>query len=143
MTKQELATEAWRGLFQYLTQTSPTRTRALAARKLTPNDARALHTLSAETGTPIGDLARAWSCDPSMATWIVNRLERMELVKRQADPADARIKRISLTRKGVTVRDDLMRDFLKPPQEMTQLSASDLERLRATMAALLAARSRM
>jgi DNA-binding MarR family transcriptional regulator len=142
MTKPELAAEAWRELFAYLTRTSGPRTRALAERKLTPNDARALHALEIGAGTPIGELARAWSCDPSMATWIVGRLERMGFVNRSADPADRRIKRVSLTRKGLAVREDLMREFLVPPPEMLELSNDELDRLRRTMATLLATRNR-
>ena len=98
VSKEALAAEAWRLMLDYLIATSPARNRSLATRRLTPNDARALHTLDTENGQPMGALAQAWNCDRSMVTWIVDRLERAGLVERPAIAGDRRVKRVALTR---------------------------------------------
>lgn len=45
-------------------------------------------------------LAELLACDASNVTGIVDRLEARELVRREADPADRRIKRVLLTEEG-------------------------------------------
>ncbi|MFF4341170.1 MarR family winged helix-turn-helix transcriptional regulator [Kitasatospora sp. NPDC001540] len=51
-------------------------------------------------------LAELLACDASNVTGIVDRLEGHGLVRREADPADRRIKRVTLTEEGErTVRE--------------------------------------
>lgn len=116
-------------MFDVLTASTSTRAKSLAARGLTPNDARALWSLSTEERRPIGSLAQAWECDPSNATFIVGRLERAGLADRREDPADRRIKRVGLTPRGARIKEELMAEYRIPPPEIRQLSASDLKAL--------------
>jgi DNA-binding MarR family transcriptional regulator len=53
---------------------------------------------------PMRALAASLSCDPSTATFLVDRLEERGLVVREASPADRRIKVVALTRAGKDTR---------------------------------------
>jgi DNA-binding MarR family transcriptional regulator len=124
-------------MFDYLIATGSARNRSLAARRLTPNDARALHFLDRKNGQPMGALARAWDCDPSMVTWIVGRLERLGLAERAADPDDGRVKRVVLSPKGERTKAELMAEFHAPPPEVARLSKIELESIRQIAEKLL------
>jgi DNA-binding MarR family transcriptional regulator len=116
-------------MFDYLMYTRPIRDRSLESRGLTPNDARALWSLSRDEGCPIGELARAWGCDPSNATFIVRRLEKAGLAERRATSRDGRVKLVALTARGEKVRKELLAEFYEPPPELLSLASSDLETL--------------
>ena len=75
-------------MFDFLIRSAPHRTRSLAKRGLTPNDSRALFSLAADQGRSMRSLADAWQCDPSNATWIIDRLETLGLAERQAVASD-------------------------------------------------------
>ena len=123
-----IAAEVWRYLFEFIVRTRAHRDRALERHGLTPNDSRALFSLTSE-GRPIGELASEWVCDPSNATWIVDRLERSGLAERKPDPADRRVKRVALTKKGARAKHDLSAELYEPPAELVALSRADLEQL--------------
>ena len=127
--KATLASQAWARMFDILMASAGTRARSLAARGLTPNDARALWSLSAKEGRAIGQLARDWECDASNATFIVGRLEKSGLARRYADPADRRSKLVELTPKGERIKGELMREYRMAPVEILQLNESDLRTL--------------
>jgi DNA-binding MarR family transcriptional regulator len=131
--KATLASQAWTLMFDILMASSPARTRSLASRGLTPNDARALWSLSAEEGRPIGQLARDWECDASNATFIVGRLEEAGLARRYDNPADRRVKLIELTAKGERMKTDLMAEYRVPPPQIAQLTETDLRTLIAVL----------
>lgn len=116
-------------MFDYLIRSGPQRTRSLAKRGLTPNDSRALFSLSAGEGRTMRALADSWECDPSNATWIVDRLEKLGLAERRAAPGDRRVKLVVLTKKGVRTRAQLTEEFHRPPPEITALERADLEAL--------------
>jgi DNA-binding MarR family transcriptional regulator len=137
--KDALRRQAWGLLFDYLISTGPSRQRSLARRGLTPNDARALWTLSLETGRPIGTLAREWSCDPSNATFIVDRLVKAGLVERRESETDRRVKLVFLTAQGASTNQALMEEHLTPPESFAQLDTSDLEQLIRIMGKIRAA----
>ena len=99
------AREVWRAMFDLLIRSAPERTKSLARRGLTPNDSRALFSLDAQTGRSMRSLADQWECDPSYATAIVDRLERLGLAKRQVVSHDRRIKLVMLTHKGQKTKD--------------------------------------
>ena len=124
-----LAREVWRDLFDVLLRSAPARTKSLARRGLTPNDSRALFSLDAQTGRSMRALADQWDCDPSYATWLVDRLETLGLARRQVVEHDRRIKLVMLTRKGDKTRAALMREFHQPPPEFELLARADLEAL--------------
>jgi DNA-binding MarR family transcriptional regulator len=127
-SKQSLAAEVWRHLFDFIIRTRAHRDRALEQFGLTPNDSRALFSLERE-GRPIGDLAVEWMCDPSNATWIVDRLEKAGLAERRPDAADRRVKRVALTNKGAKAKQTLTAQLYDPPGELLALDRTDLERL--------------
>jgi DNA-binding MarR family transcriptional regulator len=127
--KAALASQAWTLMFDILMASTDTRARSLAQRGLTPNDARALWSLSAEERCPIGSLAQAWECDPSNATFIIDRLERAGLAERRENPADRRVKLIGLTAKGARLKEELMAEYRIPPPELQQLGEADLRTL--------------
>jgi DNA-binding MarR family transcriptional regulator len=56
---------------------------------------------------PMGDLARALSCDASNMTGIADRLEERGLVTRQAVPGDRRVKALALTPAGRALRSQM------------------------------------
>jgi DNA-binding MarR family transcriptional regulator len=74
-------------------------------------------------------LAEAWECDPSYATWIVDRLENLGLAEQQADPNDRRVKLVALTAKGLRTRTQVLDEFHRPPPEIAALEREDLEAL--------------
>ncbi len=74
---------------------------------LTMSQLRVLYMLQAGPGTPAGAVATQLKVRPSTATGIVNRLVDAELVRRQRDPLDRRLKRIWLTEQGMKVIHEL------------------------------------
>ena len=128
-SKAALAKRAWQLMFAYFMTTHPGRQRALTVRNLTANDARALWDLDPKQGRPIGSLAESWGCDPSNATFIVDRLEQAGIAERRPDPADRRVKLVLLTPKGAGIKAELLSEYHKPPPEIRALSAGDLELL--------------
>jgi DNA-binding MarR family transcriptional regulator len=131
--KDELAGRVWAMLFDYLMATNPQRSDALQRRGLTPNDSKALLSLTADAGRPIGELAREWQSDPSNATWIVDRLEKAGLAERQASPQDRRVKLVLLTAKGAQTRAELMAEFRNPPADLAALGVVDLMALESVL----------
>ncbi len=127
--RDALARRVWQALFGLLTRSARYRTASLARRGLTPNDSRALFSLDPRTGRSMRSLADEWQCDPSNATQIISRLERLHLVCRQPLPRDKRVKLVMLTRKGAKTRSDLLREFHQPPPELARLRREDLEAL--------------
>ena len=73
---------------------------------LSPPEARSLHVL----GEPrsMSDLAGAMHCDASYVTQLADRLEEADLVEREPDPDDRRVKRLVLTAKGEDTRQELV-----------------------------------
>ncbi|MDP9842124.1 MarR family winged helix-turn-helix transcriptional regulator [Streptosporangium lutulentum] len=54
------------------------------------------------------DLAERMSCEPSNATFIVDKLEKQGLIERRAHPTDRRAKQLVLTGEGNALRDRLL-----------------------------------
>jgi DNA-binding MarR family transcriptional regulator len=133
-----LARRVWQALFNLLIRSAPARTASLARRGLTPNDSRALFSLDARTGRSMRSLADEWQCDPSNATFIVDRLEELGLASRQPLLHDKRVKLVVLTRKGEKTRADLLLEFHQPPPEFDRLDRADLEALERIVATLTA-----
>lgn len=136
-----LARRVWRALFDLLIRSAPIRTASLARRGLTPNDSRALFSLDPRIGRSMRTLADEWRCDPSNATFIVDRLEQLGLASRQPLLTDKRVKLVVLTRKGERTRTDLLREFHQPPPEFDRLDRTDLEALDRLLGKLASAAS--
>ena len=133
---EALTRRVWQALFDLLIRSAPARTASLARRGLTPNDSRALFSLDPRTGRSMRSLADEWQCDPSNATFIVDRLEELSLARRQPLLHDKRVKLVVLTRKGEKTRTDLLHEFHRPPPEFERLERADLETLERMLAKL-------
>ena len=138
---EALARRVWQALFDLLIRSAPARTASLARRGLTPNDSRALFSLDSRTGRSMRSLADEWQCDPSNATFIVDRLEELGLASRQPVLHDKRVKLVVLTRKGDKTRTALLQEFHQPPPEFDSLERGDLEALERMLAKLAPASS--
>ncbi len=134
-SKSKLAAEIWKALFDFIIATSAQRTEVLGRHGLTPNDSRALHSLDTQ-GKTMQSLAREWVCDPSNATWVVDRLEKRGLAERRHLPGDRRVRLVALTRTGRDTRDALRQEMYRPPPELLRLERADLEVLVAAVSKL-------
>jgi DNA-binding MarR family transcriptional regulator len=54
------------------------------------------------------ELAERMSCEPSNATFVVDKLEKRGLIERHAHPTDRRAKQLVLTAEGNTLRERLL-----------------------------------
>ena len=136
VSKQDLASEAWRPLARFFFDTVRHRQKVLSSEGLTPNDIRALMVLDPSEGRAMSDLADAWTCDASNATFIVDRLEERGLAERRSVATDRRVKLVVLTTRGAAIRGRVLERFYEPPPELLELSRADLEALREAAARL-------
>jgi DNA-binding MarR family transcriptional regulator len=136
-SKAALAAEVWRRLFDFIIATGAQRGQVLARYGLTPNDSRALFSLDTK-GRTMQSLATEWSCDPSNATFIVDRLEERRLAVRRALEGDRRVKLVALTPFGTKTKAALSKDLYRPPPELLALQRVDLEVLLSAAARLRA-----
>jgi DNA-binding MarR family transcriptional regulator len=134
--KQDLASQAWRPLARFFFDTVRHRQKVLSSEGLSPNDIRALMGLDPSQGRTMSDLAEAWSCDASNATFIVDRLEERALAERRTVATDRRVKLVVLTARGAAIRGRVLQRFFEPPPELLELSRTDLEALREAAARL-------
>src|SRR4029453_15070794 len=116
-----LARRVWQTMFDVLVRSAPVRTAPPAGRGLTPNDSRALFSLDPRTGRSMRSLADEWQCDPSNATFIVDRFEELGLASRPPLLHDKRVELVVLTRKGEKTRTALLQEFHQPPAEFDGL----------------------
>jgi DNA-binding MarR family transcriptional regulator len=136
--KRALAGEVWRMMAEFsfaMTQ----RGRHFGALKelgLTPGHLKMLGVLDAGGPRPMGALADACHCDPSMATWLVDRLEERGLVERRMHPTDRRVKTVALTERGLATKRELFAQMYDPPAELLALDRKTLERLKRELAKL-------
>jgi DNA-binding MarR family transcriptional regulator len=133
---RESAAHAWRLIFDYIRATTAERVAVLERLGLTPAESRALTSLDAKGGRSMRSLAEEWGCDPSNATWLVDRLERQGLATRVAREGDRRVKAVLLTPKGKRVRRNLVDALYTPPADLVALSLRDLDALRLAAAKL-------
>ena len=125
------AAAAWRPIFDYIVATAAERVAAIDRLGLTPAESRALTSLDPKRGRSMRSLAEEWACDPSNATWLVDRLERRHLAARVAVAGDRRMKAVVLSAGGKRVRAELVKSLYTPPRDLMTLPAADLEALRA------------
>jgi DNA-binding MarR family transcriptional regulator len=138
--KENAAATAWRHIFDYIIATAPERVAVLDRLGLTPAESRALHSLDLKAGRSMRSLADEWRCDPSNATWLVDRLEHHGLARRVARMGDRRVKAVVLTTKGKRIRSELIASQYTPPRDMVALPQRDLEALSAAASKLPARR---
>jgi DNA-binding MarR family transcriptional regulator len=135
-SKQALAAEIWRILFDFFIATRRQREGALQRYGMTPNDLRALHYLDAKEGKTMRSLAEAWGSDPSNATFMIDRLEKRGLAERRSLPGDRRVKLVVLTPLGAKTKVALLAEMYRPPPELIALDRADLELIHEAMSRL-------
>jgi DNA-binding MarR family transcriptional regulator len=79
---------------------------------------------------PMGELARALSCDNSNVTWITDRLEERGLVTRTPAPHDRRVRLLVLTKQGRALREEIGARLAEPPAPIADLPSDDQRALR-------------
>jgi DNA-binding MarR family transcriptional regulator len=135
---EAVAGEVWRQMAEF-TWSRMQRGQAFHALKalgLTPGHLRVLQALEPDEALPMGAIAEILSCDPSMATWLIDRLEDRKLVERRMLTTDRRVKVVTLTRRGVRVKTKVLGHLLEPPPELLELGLERLEALRGALSAL-------
>jgi DNA-binding MarR family transcriptional regulator len=130
------AAEAWRVVLDLAMGQRDRFFRILQEFGLTPGDLRALTVLDSGHPRPMRVLARAWRCDASNVTWMVDRLERKGLVERRTLPTDRRVKTVALTAAGVRTKKELFERLLEPPADFLALDQVTLQLLRDALAKL-------
>jgi DNA-binding MarR family transcriptional regulator len=86
----------------------------------------------------MGELATELLCDASNVTQLAARLEARGLVTRDPDPADRRVKRMSITPAGRQVHRAVREGFDFPADRLGRLSAAERGQLSRLMVKLLA-----
>jgi DNA-binding MarR family transcriptional regulator len=86
---------------------------------------KAIHRLDAVV--TMKDLGQRLHCDPSFVTMIADALEQRGLAKREANPADRRIKNLVLTPRGQEVKANLEQEMLGEMPWTRALSTDEQE----------------
>ncbi|GAA1214959.1 MarR family winged helix-turn-helix transcriptional regulator [Prauserella alba] len=56
----------------------------------------------------LSELAERMSCEPSNATYVIDRLQKQGLIERRPHPTDRRAKQLVLTAEGIALRERLI-----------------------------------
>lgn len=102
---------------------------------LTPSQVIALRELSEPVTAR--ELATRMGCEPSNATFVLDRLEQQGLIQRRPHPADRRAKQIVLTPEGQRRRAAVLEHLSSQPP-LAPLTATQQETLRDLLKALSA-----
>lgn len=130
--KEAIAADVWRMLaeFSFAMLQRGRHFDGLKELGLTPGHFKVLAALGPGTPRSMGVIADACNCDPSMATWLVDRLEERGLVSRATLLTDRRVKTVVLTTLGVKTKERLFARLFEPPDELLTLNKETLESLR-------------
>ena len=133
--KEAIAAEVWRLMaeFSFANAQRSAQVQLMHELGLTPGHCRALSMLDPQEPRPMRAMADALCCDPSMATWLVDRLEERGLVERRTPPSDRRVKTVALTPLGIRTRERLHESYFEPPPALLALDVSSLESLRSEL----------
>lgn len=108
---------------------------------LTAVQMQTLCLLPPDSALQMNELSCRLSCDASNVTGIADRLEAQGLIMRKDDPADRRIKMLSLTPKGKTLRQRVLRDVsLVNPECLMALEDPERKQFLTLLSKVLAAR---
>jgi MarR family transcriptional regulator, organic hydroperoxide resistance regulator len=72
----------------------------------------------------MGELAERMSCEPSNATFVIDKLEKRQLIERHPHPTDRRARHLVLTPEGTALRDKLL-ELLTQDSPLAGLSPQD------------------
>lgn len=96
---------------------------------LTPALLRALGELPEAAPVRMSQLAESWRCDPSYVTGVVKNLEQRGFAQRRTHPADGRVREVTVTDAGRSVREAASALLAEPPSTMANLSAAEQRQL--------------
>ncbi|MET9857589.1 MarR family transcriptional regulator [Streptomyces sp. NPDC006450] len=97
---------------------------------LTASQATALREMSGPM--TMRDLAERMSCEPSNATFVVDKLEKQHLIERHPHPTDRRAKQLVLTPEGTALRARLL-DLLAVDSPVSGLAPEEQGVLRSLL----------
>jgi DNA-binding MarR family transcriptional regulator len=129
---QDLGRETWSLLQELVFSNRPRWMAVIREYDLIPPHWIALETL--EEPKPMGELAKALSCDNSNVTWITDRLEERGLVTRTQAHYDRRVRLLALTDAGRKLRAEISDRLAEPPPAIAELPAEDQRTLRDILA---------
>lgn len=116
----------WSILFAIISDVEKRLATHLADHDLTPPQFFVLKTLIEHNGTcPIGQIAREHHLTNATMTGLVNRLESMELVRRERSAEDARSVNVILTAAGQARFDAIKDDIIEQLQAILGLISQD------------------
>jgi DNA-binding MarR family transcriptional regulator len=95
---------------------------------LTLMQSNAITMLSADRPVPMNILSTIFMCDASNVTGIADRLEKQGLIQRQDHPTDRRITMITLTSKGLDLKQKLIADVVDAETKRLEPIFADAER---------------
>ena len=122
----------------------PLRFRVWTEMGLTTAQLRVLSLICEQPGISSGDLARTLSVTPPTITGLIDRLDRLSLVKRSSDPNDRRLVRHDLTEKGEHLVNSLARGVdVFTRRILVEMNHEDLDDLVRGMSAFVAASRRV
>ena len=107
--------------------------------QLSPGVLKMLVRLARTDGISMGEMARAIGCDPSYITALVDDLAAHDLVTREPDPLDRRVKIIVLTATGRALGEEIQSVLSVPPASFSALSRPELRQLRDLLDKVVAA----
>ncbi|MER6396683.1 MarR family transcriptional regulator [Kitasatospora sp. NPDC001603] len=93
---------------------------------LTPSQATALREMSGPM--TMRELAERMSCEPSNTTFVVDKLEKQQLIERHPHPTDRRAKQLVLTAEGTALRERLL-ELLTEGSPLGSLTAQERQLL--------------
>jgi len=135
-TKADLADATWSTVLAFVMARKEILVEVAVEFDLTPGDLQALMSLDPDEPRPMKALAAEFRCDPSNATWIVDRLEQRGIVERQSLPHDRRVRAVAVTTQGRVVRDGIAARLAAAPPEFDALTAEELDLLRGLVVKL-------
>ncbi|MGW0250550.1 MarR family winged helix-turn-helix transcriptional regulator [Nocardia goodfellowii] len=94
---------------------------------LTAPQAMALHELGA--ALTMRQLADRMACEPSNITFVIDKMENLDLVERRPHPHDRRAKQLILTPRGRDLRTELLH-VMSLESPLGELTAGDQDQLR-------------
>jgi DNA-binding MarR family transcriptional regulator len=111
--------------------------RRMRALDLTPPQSIALRKLL-DGPLPMGTVAEVLSCDASTLTGIADRLEERQLIQRQIDPTDRRVKLLALTDTGRALVESIDGPFIAEIPGFADLSEDEVTELTQLLLRLFA-----
>ncbi|MDP9075372.1 MAG: MarR family transcriptional regulator, partial [Actinomycetota bacterium] len=124
--------EAWRLMAELMfsPQTQDRFHDACAAVDLSPPQLKALVSLEPGQAVAMSVLAKAWRCDASWVTGIVDGLEQQGFVRRRTPDADRRVKVVEITKVGEKAKAKVLDRLYEPPPSIAKLDDEEQRVLR-------------